>query len=43
MKNQTIKKDPNNRGHKELCEQLRTIWLGVKDANRYLLLCKMIV
>ena len=39
MKNQTIKKDPNNRGHKELCEQLRTIWLGRMDSNPKIFIC----
>jgi hypothetical protein len=28
MKNQTIKKHPDNRGDKELLERLRSIWLG---------------
>lgn len=33
MSNQTNKKDPNNRGRKELLERLRSIWLGRRDSN----------
>jgi IS30 family transposase len=30
---QTIKKDPNNKGREELFMQLRSIWLGMRDSN----------
>jgi len=33
MTNQTIKKDPNNRGKSELERLLRSIWLGRRDSN----------
>lgn len=33
MTNQTIKKDPNNRGEEELKERLRSLWLGRRDSN----------
>ena len=33
MKNQTIKKRPDNGGDKELLERLRSIWLGRRDSN----------
>jgi hypothetical protein len=31
MTNQTIKKDPNNRGEEELKARLRSLWLGLVD------------
>ena len=34
MKNITIKKGPNNRGHNELSELLRSIWLRGLVSNR---------
>jgi hypothetical protein len=33
MSNQTIKKDPDNKGRKELEERLRSEWLGRRDSN----------
>ncbi len=33
MSNQTIKNDPDNRGHNELDEQLRSIWQEWRDLN----------
>ena len=33
MTNQTIKKDPNNRGEEELKARLRSLWLGMRDSN----------
>lgn len=33
MKNQTIKKDTNNRGEKDLEQRLRSVWLEIKDSN----------
>jgi len=30
MNNQTVKKDPNNRGDEELQNALRSIWLGMR-------------
>lgn len=33
MTNQTIKKDPNNRGEEELKARLRSLWLGRRDSN----------
>lgn len=33
MSNQTIKKDPDNKGHKEQEKLLRSIWLGRRDSN----------
>ena len=36
MSNQTIKKDPNNRGRNELNERLRSIWLGLESDFRTL-------
>ena len=33
MKNQTNKKDPNNKGHEDTNERLRSIWLGMRDSN----------
>ena len=33
MRNQTIKKDPNNRGLSELISLVRSIWLGMRDSN----------
>lgn len=34
MSNQTIKKDPNNRGHSELEARLRSIWLPKLNSNQ---------
>ena len=34
MSNQTIKKDPNNRGHNELEARLRSIWLRGLGSNQ---------
>ncbi len=31
MRNQTIKKDPNNRGLSELFKLVRSTWLGMRD------------
>lgn len=39
MNNQTIKNDPDNRGQNKqnkLEMQLRRIWLGIRDSNRYI-------
>jgi hypothetical protein len=33
MKDITTKNDPNNRGHEELCKQLRSIWLTIRVLN----------
>jgi hypothetical protein len=33
MKNQTIKKDQNNRSDDEQKARLRSIWLGRRDSN----------
>ncbi len=30
---QTNKNDPDNRGHNTLEDELRSIWLGVRDSN----------
>lgn len=34
MSNQTIKKDPNNKGRSELERALRSIWLRGLDSNQ---------
>lgn len=33
MKNQTNKKDPNNKGQDSTEERLRSVWLGMRDSN----------
>ena len=33
MSNQTNKKAPFNRGDKKLVQELRSIWLGMRDSN----------
>ena len=38
MKNQTIKKDQNNRSDDKQKARLRSIWLGVKDSNFHILI-----
>lgn len=40
MSNQTIKKDPDNKGRKEQEKLLRSIWLGRRDSNPRMLVPK---